>query len=119
MTSVTGCRRVRGMSKSSSDILRAKIKKVGVAKVARAAGVSATTLYSFCSDDLDNRTEHLRSDTRKKVLDALTALGVEGEDDSLQQIVNIWDHIPDSRRRLLAQTAREMAEGTTGKKSGD
>lgn len=117
MTQFLGWRSVSGMSdESSSDILRAKIKSIGVAKVARAAKVSATTLYSFCSDDPNHRTEHLRSDTRLKVLDALTELGVEQEEDALQTIVEMYKFIPAGRRRLLADMARELAEKDGTKK---
>jgi transposase-like protein len=47
----------------SPDILRHEIQKMGVAKLARLAGVKPTTLYSFCS----GATAYLRSDTQTKV----------------------------------------------------
>ena len=91
---------------TASNILREKIKSIGVAKVAKAAKVSATTIYSFCSGD----TQHLRSDTRRKVLDALTQFGIEEDEDSLQTIVEMYKFLPPARRRLLANMARELAE---------
>lgn len=77
------------------------------------ADVKPTTLYSFCS----GATTHLRSDTKAKVEAALKALtGAEPGDQTLAQIISIWDHIPNARRQMLAETARAFAEKPSGKK---
>ena len=97
----------------STEALRRAIKDAGVAELARLADVKATTLYSFCS----GATTHLRSDTKAKVEAALKALkGAEPGDAALAQIIDIWDHIPSARRKMLADTARAFAEKPTGKK---
>lgn len=77
------------------------------------AGVKPTTLYSFCS----GATTHLRSDTKEKVEAALNVTtGAEPSDSNLAQIISIWDHIPNARRQMLAETARAFAEKPNGKK---
>ena len=97
----------------STEALRGAIKDAGVAKVAKAAGLKPTTLYSFCS----GATTHLRSDTKAKVEAALAQItGTEPGDGNLAQIISIWDHIPAARRRMLADTARAFAEKPPAKK---
>ncbi|MEL6804080.1 MAG: hypothetical protein AAFO91_09895 [Bacteroidota bacterium] len=101
---------------SYADELRVKIKEAGVSKVAKAADVPATTLYSYLKRD----TRFLRGDTERKVEEALIEMGLLDADNDLKTIIDFWASIPNARRKILAQTAKEMAEpkvvNFTGKK---
>ncbi len=90
-----------------ADELRAKIKQAGVAKIAKSAKVPPTTLYSFMNRD----TRFLRSDTEREVEKALIKMGLLDQDLSLKTIIDYWENIPEARRKILADTAKEMAEG--------
>lgn len=89
-----------------NDELRQALTDIGVKKVAEAAGVKPTTLYSFCSGD----TRNLRSDTRDLVLAAIRKMRGEPEGGSAE-VIDIWSRIPDRDRA----TALRMLEGLAGK----
>ncbi len=94
------------MSNSLPDSqLRTTIKELGVAKVARAANVAATTLYSFVRGD----NLHLRSDIRHQVVKAIAQLtGNEIDDDQLERVVFAWGALTPEQQKLVADMAQNM-----------
>jgi len=85
--------------------LRATIRKLGVAKVARAASVAPTTLYSFVRGD----NLHLRSDIRHSVIRAIGELtGNKLDDDHLETVVYAWDSLSEEQRRVVADMVKTL-----------
>ena len=88
---------------SRPDELREKIRAIGVARVAREAGLRPTTLYSFCAGD----TINLRSDTQAKVIAALSALSDTSPSDAqLYELLDAWPKLTDDQRRAVLDTIR-------------
>lgn len=74
-----------GMTKASSEDLRAAIKKAGVQVVAEKAGVPPTTLYSFTS----GKTMRMIGDTRDRVVAALKELQVDGSGPTAEEFTSV------------------------------
>jgi len=91
----------------NNEELRAALTDLGVAEVARVAEVRPTTLYSFCSGD----TRNLRSDTRDRVIAAISKMRGEPEaSPGASEIVDLWAHkLDDLARREVLDFARFKA----------
>lgn len=89
------------------DQLRTTIKQLGVAKVARAANVAPTTLYSFVRGD----NLHLRSDIRHEVVKAIAQMtGNNIDDDQLERVVYAWGALTPEQQKLLADMAQSLMQ---------
>ena len=89
--------------------LRTTIKEIGVAKVARAANVPPTTLYSFVRGD----NLHLRSDIRHEVVKAIADLTGNSLNDSLlEQVVYSWDSLTPDQRRVVADMVQTLTKNS-------
>jgi len=87
------------------DRLRETIRELGVAKVARAASVAPTTLYSFVRGD----NLHLRSDIRHSVIKAIGELtGNKLDDDHLESVVYAWGSLSESQRKVVADMVQSL-----------
>jgi hypothetical protein len=90
----------------TNDELREAIRKAGVRKVATQARIAPTTLYSFCTRDLDRRTQDLTSENKAAVIAALAFLRGEPEVDTAE-IVDLWTRkLDDEARREVLDFAR-------------
>lgn len=91
----------------SSEELRQTVIRLGVAKVARESGVYPQTLYAFAQ----GRTEHLRSDTRRKVIQAIAKMtGNDLGDVSLEEIISSWDQLTPSQRQVVASMVKSLVD---------
>ena len=89
------------------DKLRTTIKRLGVAKVARAANVAPTTLYSFVRGD----NLHLRSDIRHQVVKAIAELtGNSIDDDQLERVVFAWGALTPEQQKFVADMAQTLSQ---------